>query len=98
MEKKIYKYKLELTEEQIVNMPQGSKILSTQLQDGSICLWAMVDTEKPFKQRDIRIYGTGSKITDLDKYIGTVQDGRYVWHVWERLDETRALLEAIKGF
>ena len=54
----------------------------------TVCLWAMSNTDESRKvRRMIRVYGTGRPIeedpADLD-YIGTVQTGPFVWHVFER--------------
>lgn len=93
--KKIYKYPLELTDFQEVDMPEGAEILSVQTQYapfGSplkehLCMWAMVDTDKPVQTRRIRIFGTGNPMTyehEL-KFIDTVQMSNHalVWHVFE---------------
>ena len=37
--KKIYKYELEITEIQTVEMPVGAEILCVQFQDEALCLW-----------------------------------------------------------
>lgn len=54
----------------------------------TVCLWAMSNTDESRKvRRMFRVYGTGRPIeedpADLD-YIGTVQTGPVVWHVFER--------------
>lgn len=51
-------------------------------------LWAWSNTDESRKvRRMFRIYGTGRPIeedpADLD-YIGTVQTGPFVWHIFER--------------
>ena len=54
----------------------------------TVCLWAMSNTKQSKTvRRMFRIYGTGHKIEEplesLD-YIGSVQTGPFVWHVFER--------------
>ena len=84
--KTIYKYKLLLDDVQTVEMPVGANILSAQMQNGELCLWAEVDDEKPTEYRSIWIYGTGHLMDDaLVRYISTVQDRSFVWHVYEEL-------------
>lgn len=85
--KTIHKYPLEITGEQQIDMPEDSRILSVQVQDGKVCLWAMVDTETEKVKRNVRIFGTGSPV-DLDglSYIGTVQQNYLVWHVFIHID------------
>jgi hypothetical protein len=82
----IYKYPLKVTDYQTVVMPGGATILAAQVQDGRLCLWAMVDPHQPDVERRIRIVGTGNPFEDSDRcrYIGTAQDGPLVWHVFER--------------
>lgn len=82
----IYKYELKLEDEQTVEMPGFARILTVQVQDLKICLWAEVDTSFPTEARTIEIYGTGDEVLGLGRtYIGTVQRGAYVWHVYEKI-------------
>ena len=88
----IYKYPLKgLDNGDFVEifMPQGARILAVQIQGiENPTIWAMVNTEEgKLVRRMLRVYGTGREIEerleDLD-YIGTVQTGPFVWHVFER--------------
>lgn len=82
--KTIYKYVLEVTDEQFVKMPQGAKILTIQPQNGQLCMWAEVDTDAPIGERVIWCYGTGHSIPGwLDAYIGTFHNGLFVWHFYD---------------
>ena len=94
MVKKIYKYELEVTDEQIIKMPEGAKILCVQVQREIPCLWAIVDTEKKDKpeKRKIVTRGTGHPLSygiNHTEYIGTFQllDGSFVGHVFEILED-----------
>lgn len=55
----IYKYELAITDCQLIEMPAGSSLLSVQMQGKALCLWALVDTDRPPVQREICIIGTG---------------------------------------
>lgn len=84
--KAIYKYPLTIADTQAVDMPIGAEALSVQLQ-GSICLWARVETSLPSALRTVRMYGTGHDCSDLpatSQFIGTVQlnGGNLVFHVF----------------
>lgn len=85
MSKRIWKYPIALQDAQFIEMPKGAEILCVQMQDGNPCLWALVlpgETER----RKIEIYGTGHPVSELElAYIGTYQEGPYVWHVFEEL-------------
>jgi len=89
MAKVIWKFTLELTEEQDIDMPLGSSILSVGLQFERIQLWVMVDDATVVKKRrKIAIVGTGHKMdfrTYAGKFIGTVvtDSGTLVWHVFD---------------
>jgi len=95
--KMVYKYPLKGLENAAlleVEMRQGSRILALQMLDRIPCLWVMVNTdERKLVRRLLRIYGTGRPIeedpADLD-YIGTVQMGPFVWHVFERKEPSTA--------
>lgn len=85
---KIYKYTLALTDEQVVEMPGPLNLLSVQMQKGALCLWAVVCDGAPLEKVEIKVVGTGNPFDDyLDwskHYVGTVQDGRFVWHVFAK--------------
>lgn len=83
----IYKYELELTDSQVVTLRNGAKILDVQLQKGKIVFWAVIDKAYPEKEVEFLTFGTGGSEHAVipDKgYIGTVQQGDYVWHVFAR--------------
>jgi hypothetical protein len=92
--KTIYKYALELTDRQAVSMPIGSKILYVGNQNGTICVWAEVDSDVPYyRDHEFRIVGTGNPIDFPTKpnetvwqynFIGTVIMNPFVWHVYWR--------------
>ncbi len=87
--KSIWKYSLELTDRQELEMPEGAWILSVQMQCNNICLWVAVNTEVQKKKRVIYIVGTGHNVghlhRSLHRFIGTVQmrGGALVWHIFE---------------
>ena len=90
--KTIYKYGLSITDTQNVQMPFGARILCVQVQRGTPCIWAEVDTEEErTEMRRIDIYGTGHPMDRNPEfgssYIGTfqVRDGDFVFHVYERV-------------
>jgi len=80
---KILKWPLEVTDHQILSLPVDAQILSVQMQNGVMCLWALCEGCAS-KDRHIGIYGTGQPLTgNPGAYIDTVQDGSFVWHVFE---------------
>ena len=81
--KTIYKYPLEFDKVQQIELPIDYEMLSAQVQNEKICLWAKVSSTLHKVKRSIYIYGTGTEIQEDNlSHIGTVQDGIYVWHVF----------------
>jgi len=85
--KVIHKFPLKLTDSQQIKMPERAEILSVQMQGGVPCIWAQVDTDYDLETRLFYIYGTGHRMDDFAvmKFIGTVQEGQFVWHVFQVL-------------
>ena len=85
--KTIYKYPLEITNKQSIEIPNNSRILSVANQNENICLWVEID-KKEEKKTELAFYvfGTGHDIPDNLNlhFIGTVVTlgGRLVWHVF----------------
>ena len=79
---KIFKYPLKLTENAIA-IPRGARPLTVQVQNGVVCLWAMIDENEPTEIRTIVICNTGEYIQPFGwLYLGTVQINNYVGHVF----------------
>jgi hypothetical protein len=82
--KTIYKYLLEITDEQTVSMPMGAQVLSAQMQGIQLCIWALVEVGNVNCDRRVRIFGTGNTVK-LDgnwKFVDSVQERIFVWHVF----------------
>ena len=84
MAKQIWKYSLE----NIIEMPKGAEILTIDIQNGQMFnaqMWVKVDTENEMEKRMFEVIGTGQNFDDTNKkYIGTYQEGPFVWHVFEK--------------
>jgi len=80
----IWKYPLAITERASILVPKGATFLDVQVQRGIPCLWALVDSAAPEEDRTIVIHGTGHLVGEGLSYIGTVQAGSLVWHVFEK--------------
>lgn len=87
--KKIFKYKLNLLDQQEVELPKWSTPLSVQMQNGELQMWVLIDTNEPTITANVTIYATGDTLPDNfyvgrehNLFLGTAQDGRFVWHVF----------------
>ena len=89
MKKTIFKYKLEITDKQIIEMPINSKILTVQTQNEVPRMWVLANPLEAKEKRCIEIFGTGHNVnSDMDisrNYLGTFQirSGALVFHVFE---------------
>lgn len=87
--KAVYKYPLKIDDYQQVILPEYAKILCIKVQNGTPCLWALIDKEQAYdKIVTIRCAGTGHDIKDEVEYIDTIMvaDGALVFHFFKVLN------------
>jgi len=85
MDKVIWKYPLEITDEQTVTMPKVATILHVGTQDNKPYLWALVNPKSEDANYLVITRGTGQPVKAFSgKYIGTYQinNGEFVFHVF----------------
>jgi hypothetical protein len=82
----IYKYPITPDENGEVLIAAGGtfKLLTVQMRDSVPCLWAEVDPDSPIYVHRFVTVGTGRRIPDDGVYVGSWQNGRYVWHLYDR--------------
>jgi hypothetical protein len=70
-----------------VPMPFDAEICTFQYQAGVPCIWAIVDPDVMSTTRRFRIFGTGHELPAAEEcyYVGTAQEGQFVWHLFELL-------------
>lgn len=86
----IWKFPLAVTDHQVVMMPEGARILTVQMQQGTPFIWALVDEAARLENRTVRTVGTGHQIeTEIGDYIGTYQLNHVllVFHVFVHRSE-----------
>ena len=87
----IWKYLLELTDEQTVNMPRSAEVLHVGIDpNGSLCVWALVDPNTMPEDRVFFVHGTGFPVPSGRRHLGSVTLGPFVWHVFEPSPEEPA--------
>lgn len=90
MKKTIYKYTFQ-GPEAIFDIAEDAEILTIQLQNNSVQLWALVDIDKPTTKRSFLGIATGLHLEtilesneEIKQYIATVQlDNGLVFHFFE---------------
>jgi hypothetical protein len=85
---KIFKYTLNITDTQMLDLPFKSKILSVMEQNNNIVLYAVVNEHQGIMDKyTIAVIGTGNPISiDIDKYtfLNTVKlhNGTLMFHIF----------------
>lgn len=91
--KTVLKYPFPNSRMAYLHLHVGAEILSVQEQGEDLCLWALVDAKalnEDFQKevRTFRVYETGQQIDDVGqrlKFIATIQEQIFVWHIFEVL-------------
>lgn len=100
---KIYKYRLEIIDQQFIEIPTGARILHVGIDPaGQLCLWALVnETAVENTMHQILIYGTGqhtSNYCQTMRHLGSVTMGQFVWHVFHADNaDLEARLQGLEG-
>lgn len=82
----VWKFVLEITDEQTIAMPLGAEILEVGSQFDRLCIWAIVDPDAGRTDRRFLIAGTGNPIRVRPmRHLGSAvtMNGLLVWHVFE---------------
>ncbi len=89
--KSVWKYPLGINDEQTIEIPHGSELLSLMEQKDEPVLYYLVDPLETRKDTiHISMRGTGQlvgkEMTSSSIFLGTVNThrGRLVWHIWKR--------------
>ena len=85
---KIFKYEIEITEEQVIMLPEGAVILHFGLQKDVPYIWVRVEEHVEKVKRHFKVVGPGHVFEDYAlEYVGTVVNhkGYFVWHLYENL-------------
>ena len=81
---KIYKYTLEITDRQILKIPESWFLLDIQNQNGKIVMWVRVSPDNELFDNAFYIIATGQDLHDkCDEHLGTIQIDKMVWHVYK---------------
>lgn len=88
----IYKYPFDLDKRSFeLQLPIDHKVLTVQMQIDIACMWVMLDPMCPTQKYTFYINGTGEPMQvnangSVGRYLGTIQDGPYVWHIFAEND------------
>ncbi len=80
----IWKFRVPHAGQNRIEMPRGAQIASAGcLARDSVYVWALVDPHEPMEARSVWLLPTGGELSAMTgRFIGTVIDGPFVWHVF----------------
>jgi hypothetical protein len=85
--KTIWKYEFDIADQVTLMIPPGHTKLHWGRQNpDKICLWALVDSSLIDEPNHFTVVGTGHDLSLSQNemtYLASVQDGPFVWHVFE---------------
>ncbi len=85
---RIWKFPLEITDVQQIEVPEGSKALSVIEQFGGPTLYVLVKRLGRVRvKKTVHVVGTGNPADHVrsEDFVGTVKTGNFVWHVFTSL-------------
>ena len=87
---KIYKYEISIFKKTTIEVSFSGRVVHCGSQNNTPCLWILVDTDpNDFAiKRTFEIVGTGWETPDNYNYVGTYQQGEFVWHIMEVENDT----------
>ena len=85
MSRQIWKYSLETVDgDQAVEMPAAASVVAVGSQRGCLCIWVDVDAPSVANEtRTFRVLGTGQRVPERFRHVGTAIIEPFVWHVFE---------------
>jgi len=99
MPRKVFKYQFQADGEPVThNIPMGAKFLFAGMQNDCLFGWFEVDSEAKTDLRQFLIVGTGHGIPDDHDWRGSMQDGSYVWHIYEAVQGGRMMTDSDRDF
>ena len=79
--RKVFKYRIPIDDSFVLKLPVGAKILMVQVQNQIPCIWALIDPDAVYEDRQFRLAGTGHPITEDNlAYIGSFR--LYSWVIF----------------
>ena len=81
----IWKAILRPVDVQEIDVTEGAELLAARDQNEQLCVWFKCDPNAPRTKRRIAVVGTGHRVPDRARYVGTglLQGGALVFHVFE---------------
>lgn len=89
MNDRVFKYALEITQRQMIQMPRGARVLSVAIVNEQPVLFALVDDRKPAEPRIVRTARTGEVFNATGcTFVGTLcfEAVGHVFHVFEQTE------------
>lgn len=97
MNDRVFKYALEITQRQMIQMPRGARVLSVAIVNEQPVLFALVDDRKPAEPRIVRTARTGEVFNATGcTFVGTLcfEAVGHIFHVFDQTPGTTDPREA----
>lgn len=87
----IYKYPIDIDKPKPIQLPVDAEVVNFDIDGrGQICIWCLVDTDKPLEEKTFVILGTGFPIPSNLWYVRSFKDTSgiptFFWHLFEKLN------------
>lgn len=84
----VWKYEFPITDHFSIPLPSGARVLTAQMQGDVPVMWVEVDEQAARTPRHFHVIGTGNPFPQFLalNYIATIQERRFVWHVYEQVE------------
>jgi len=96
---KVFKYDVEIKDNQTIYLPVGSRFLriGNKIGNSVMSIWAMVNSREPLKiPLDLVVLGTGNVTEiDLDMFVHldtVIMNSQLVWHVYANKKQLKEFL------
>lgn len=85
---RVFKYTIPLDDHFTIDLPQGARVLSVDVQRDEPQLWALVDPERETEQRTFRFAWPGHPISEIAEQLSFVSTfqmhrGSLIFHIFE---------------
>jgi len=86
--KVVFKYHVKRVQVQTIELPKNAIFRHFAVQNNELWAWFEIPADHvmklgPVEERHFELSGTGEWIPDPLLYLGTVNDGHFVWHLYE---------------
>lgn len=84
----IWKYEIPFPDGSVIEIPYPCEVVALQVQNDRPCIWVSVDPNGTKYKRCFKWVGTGHTYPADWIYVGTLQGGLFIWHLFTHAPES----------